>query len=1494
MAEAKAGVAVIGGGIAGIQAALDLAEAGYHVYLIERDISIGGNMARLDKTFPTNDCSTCMLSPKLLEVGAHPNVEILTRCEVVRLEGEPGNFILTVKKHPRFVFEDRCTACGECSKVCPIELPAEFNLGLNGRKAIYRHYPQAVPSAFAIDKAGIAPCRAACPAGISVQGYVALIAQKRYNEALRLIKRDNPFAAVCGRVCHHPCEKACYRGEIDEPIAIEALKRFVADLDLFSDHPYIPRRKGEREERVAVIGGGPAGLTAAYYLALEGYQVSIFEAMDQPGGLMIYGIPAFRLPRNVVQKEVELIVKLGIELKMGKIWGKDFSLRSLLKEESYRAVIIATGAQKPLNLNVPGEDLEGVIPAISFLRLFHRFEGKIDFDLGRRVVVIGGGNVAFDVARVARRLGAPEVTVLYRRSESELPATPEEVANAIEEGVLIQYLTGCIGIEGENGRVTGVRCIRMALGPPDESGRRRPVPVEGEFFTVPADTVFVAIGQRTDTGPFELEPPEYRPALSRWGTVVVDPITYETSVTGVFAAGDVVFGPSSVVQAVGSGKEAAVSVDRFIRGVDLKSGRKRTLSVAEKPSSIKARKIPPSKRLSLPRLPAEKRIKGFDEVSLSPSESEALKEAGRCLNCGVCSECHRCEEVCAAGAINPDMGVEEIRLKVGGIVVATGYKTFEASKKPEYGYGRYANVITSLEYERLLSASGPTGGRIVRPGDGRVPKRIAWIQCVGSRDRTVGREYCSALCCMYAIKQALITKDHDPEVETTIFFIDMRTAGKGFERYYERARRQGIRFIRSAVSRVVETPDDQCLEISYAVEEPETSTSFTKTERFDLVVLSVGVEPNSDLSRVLGLPLDAYGFVITDPLCPSKVPARPGIAVCGVLEAPKDIPESVMQASSAVGNLMELLSAPVAHLDTEKEEPSASIPLEPPRIGVFVCHCGTNIAGVVDVKALSGYASNLPGVVYATDLLFACAGDGTKHIVEAIVQKGLNRIVVASCSPRTHEPLFQKALTSAGLNPYLLEMANIRDQCSWVHSDCPEGATRKAMDLVRMAVAKAWYLEPVKEKAVPIVQRVLVVGGGPSGMTSALTVADAGFEVALVEEKPYLGGEAVNRFFFHPSGTPIRDVLKGLVERVVTHGRITLFLSTRVLASEGHPGHFVTTLGKLDDSGNICERITVEHGAVILATGAREYKGSEYLRGTHPGVITQAEFQRMLAEESEKLLGKIKHVVMIQCVGSRDEAHPYCSRVCCTTAVSNALKFMEICPDARVSILYRDIRTFGMRELIYLKAREQGVRFFRFDPESGKPEVVSNEKGLKVRVFDRSLGESITLTADLVVLSTGIEPLDSNREMASIFKVGLDQDGFFMEAHPKLRPVDTATTGIYIAGTAQGPKFIEECIDQAKASAAKVVAFLNRRYLVTGGRIAVVDPRKCSRCLTCVRVCPYGAPSIKAEGTSSAQIDPAICQGCGICSAECPAKAIDLRCFTDLQIKAKISVMAAA
>ncbi len=1466
-------VAVIGGGIAGIQASLDLAESGYRVYLLESDISIGGNMARLDKTFPTNDCSTCMLSPKLLEVASKENIEILTRTEVLGIEGEAGNFTLKLKQLPRFVNPDLCTACGECEKVCPVEIPSRFNLSLNKQKAIYRHFPQAVPSTYAIEKAGIAPCKAACPAGISVEGYIALIRKGLYKEALKLVKRDNPFAAVCGRVCHHPCEKACYRANQDEAIAIEALKRFVADMDLNSSDPYIPTCKPPKNRKVAIIGAGPAGLTAAYYLTIEGFSVTVFDAMDKPGGLLEYGIPEFRLPRNILRKEISLIKSVGFNIETGKRWGRDFSLKGL-KEDGYDAILIATGTQLPLWQNIPGEHLENVISAVNFLRDFH--SGK-PVKVGRKVIVIGGGNVALDTARTALRLGAKKVTVLYRRSEKEMPASREEFQNAVEEGVEFRFLTGCVEIKGQD-RVEGVRAIKMELGPADESGRRRPIPVEGSLHDIDADMVFVAIGQKPDISPLEAEPDSLKPKISRWGTIEVDPVTFETSVSGIFAAGDIVLGPSSVVQAIGTAKEAAISIQRYLEGRDLKAGRRRNLLTPDRPFL----KLPESKRRPLKKIPIDKRLNSFDEVTIGYSEEEALKEASRCLECGICCECYRCVEACAAGAIDHDMASRELEIKVSAVILATGFKPFNPALRPEYGYEKYPNVITSLEFERILSASGPYGGRLIRPGDGKHPKRIAWIQCVGSRDVSLKREYCSSVCCMYATKQAIITREHDHEVETFIFFIDFRSVGKGFERYYERARKQyGVKYIRCNISKVVETPDKD-LEITYL-----NSDGKLKTEIFDLVVLSVGLEPSEqiiNLSRVLNIDTDKYGFISTNPLSPTKS-SRKGIAVCGTAENTKDIPDSVIQASSAAAEVQ--MIAPATPHKGIKEEPIhvPSIELSPPRIGVFVCHCGINIAGVVNVSDVVRYASSLPFVEHAENLLFACASDGTNRIKEAIKKHKLNRIVVASCSPRTHEPLFQEAIIQADLNRYLLEMANIRDQCSWVHGNLPEKATEKAKDLVKMAVAKACLLNPLDEIKIPIIQKVLVIGGGPSGMTAALTLARQNIDVTLVEKEPSLGGFASKWLTWHYSGNFIKETLDELISEVTNHPRIRLFLSSQVTQFKGHPGEFTTTI--LNSKDNTTTEIS--HGAIIIATGAVEHPKTRFITSKSDNIITQSEFHKLMASDK---LTPVKHLVMLQCVGSRSKEHNYCGRICCTSAIANAIRYKKKYPESNVSILYRDIRTYGKRELLYLEARKIGIRFFRFDPEIDfEPEISEAENSIVISFVDRTIRKRMKLKADMLVLSTGVEASPDNEKLARLFKLSLDQDNFFMEAHIKLRPVETATTGIYLAGTAQGPKLFDECIDQARAAAAKASAFVKQRYLTVGGRIAVVNRSKCSVCLTCVKVCPYGAPSISGEYNVSATIDPAVCQGCGICVSECPAKAIELQCFTDSQLKAKILAM---
>ncbi|MGC8718797.1 MAG: NAD(P)-binding protein [Thermodesulforhabdaceae bacterium] len=1492
-------VAVIGGGIAGIQASIELANSGFHVYLIEKDISIGGIMAQLDKTFPTNDCSTCMISPKFLEVHAHPDIEILTRTEVLGLQGEAGNYLLKVRKLPRFIDEKLCTACGQCAAVCPIEVPDTFNQTLSLRKAAYKHFPQAVPAAYAIDKAGTAPCKAACPSGISIEGFIALIRKGLYADAIKLIKRDNPFPAVCGRVCPHPCETACYRGKQDDPIAIEKLKRFVADVDLFSSNPYIPEKKPPKGKRVAVVGAGPAGLTAAYFLAIEGYDVVVFEALEKPGGLLEYGIPSFRLDREVVRREIEIIKSLGVEIRTNTAWGRDFTLKDL-REKGFDAVFIGVGAWEPVPLNIPGEDLKNVYAGIHFLKAVCCGHPP---DIGKKVAIIGGGSVAIDAALTARRLGADEVTILYRRSRNEMPVVWEDLEEAEEEGIHIEYLTGCVEILGdEEGKVRGLRCIRMELGPPDESGRRRPIPIEGSFTEIEADTVISAIGQRVKFPALDKEPPETRLKLDRWGTLWVNPRTYETSVPGIFAAGDAVLGPATVVLAIGSAKEAAISIDRFLKGEDLEEGRDYFLPVPEKPFRIKPRK----RRVKYSKIPVEERLHSFKEIFLGFSEEEARQEAERCLECGICSECYRCEEVCLVHAVKHKMAPEELELPVVGVVVAPGFRTFDPLLKQEYGYKRYANVMTSLEFERMLAASGPTGGEIKCPKDGSHPKKIAWIQCVGSRDASIGRDYCSGVCCMYAMKQAMVAKDHDPEIEATIFFIDVRAMGKGFERYYERAKNQyGVRFVKSSISRIVEAPSGGKIEVSYVNEADELIS-----ELFDLVVLSVGVDPGSftkELVDKLNLTADSYGFIATDPF-DSVQTARAGIVVCGMGQGPKDIPDSVVQACSAAASLQKFASEglmdeqksskPVMTASSDDQRDSRIDLItagehERPRVGVFVCHCGINIAGVVDVKAVAEYARSLPDVVVAEDLLFACASDGTRRIKEAIRTYNLNRIVVASCSPRTHEPLFRDVIREAGVNKYLFEMANIRDQCSWVHSDDPRRATEKAKNLVRMAVAKARLLEALEELRIPIYQHAVVVGGGPSGMVAALQLAQQGYPVTILEKTSSLGGNASRWHYVHHSGASVQDYVKNLIDEVTRTESIRVLLNTEVVHCEGRPGAFVLTLRK--DNGREQELLTT--GAVIIATGAQEYRGPDFLLGQDPRVLTQREFQKAMAL-NDPIIKDVCRIVMIQCVGSRSPEHPYCSRICCTTAVANAICYKEMCPNAQITVLYRDIRTFGVKELLYAEARSMGIRFLRFN-ENSPPQVIKERpeerKGpgvFRVRYDDPVLKRTIWIPADLIVLSTGVVPSEENSGLSKIFKLSLDPDGFLMEAHIKLRPIDTATPGIFICGLAHGPKFLEECVAQAKGAASRATVFLRQKFITVGGSISVVNPEKCSRCLTCVRTCPYGAPSITEQnGRSTAVIDPAVCQGCGACVAACPGKAIELKLYTDEQILAKVSAL---
>ncbi|RLB86176.1 MAG: heterodisulfide reductase [Deltaproteobacteria bacterium] len=837
-------------------------------------------------------------------------------------------------------------------------------------------------------------------------------------------------------------------------------------------------------------------------------------------------------------------------------------------------------------------------------------------------------------------------------------------------------------------------------------------------------------------------------------------------------------------------------------------------------------------------------------------------------------KCRACEKFCENNAIDFGQKDRISEVNAGAIILATGFEVTDPMLRPEYGYDRYPNVITSIEFERFLSAAGPFEGHIQRPSDGKEPVKIGWIQCVGSRDASKGKDYCSYACCMYATKEAIIAREHDPRIQPTIFFIDIRAQGKGFDRYYERAKREhGVRYVRSMISRITEDPVTHDLEVHYLDQDGEF-----KDEVFDLMVLSVGFSPNAycrDVAEKLGVSLDRFGFFENQPMDLVSTD-REGIFVCGVAQGPKDIPDSVTQASSASAEAMAMLGEARNTLISEDKYPDEIPTLgEEPRIGVFVCHCGNNIASVVDVASVAEYALTLPNVVFADHFLFTCSTDTQTKIQDIIAEYSLNRVVIASCSPRTHESLFQDTARKAGLNKYLVEMANIRDQCSWVHSNVPEAATEKAKDLVRMSVARSLLLEPLYEFPFEVSQSALVIGGGMAGMTAALNLSDQGFRVYLVERDRELGGNAL-KLYYGPRGEDIRSLVQETIDNVSKDQRITIYTGAQVIGTSGHVGKFLSTI-KVGESQEV-----ISHGATIIATGGSEYKPEEYLYGKSPKVFTQREFQAILAQGDK--FPRATNVVMIQCVGSRDERNPYCSRICCTQAVTNALRVKSNDPETEVFVLFRDIRTFGLYELLYKEAREAGVQFIRYDP-SQMPSVRERDNGLEVKVFDQNLGEEMTLKADYLVLSVAIRPEESTRALATTLKLPLDEDGFFLEAHVKLRPLDFANAGYFLCGLAHGPKFLDESIAQAKGAAARAAEILSKDHMMVEAQVAVVDREKCVLCMTCARSCPFGVPKVGDDGFI--RIDPAECHGCGICASACPRKLIQVQHMKDDQILAK-------
>jgi len=896
-------VLVIGGGIAGIQASIDLANMGFQVYLVEKSPSIGGRMAQLDKTFPTNDCAMCILAPKMIEASQHPNIELLTYSEVEEAWGELGNFRVKVGRRAPYVDWDKCTGCGLCAEGCPVIMPSEFDQGLGERKAIFIPFAQAVPKKYTVDKREERPCKAACkdacPAHTNVLGYIKLIAEGKFEEAYKLIRDTNPLPAVCGRVCYAPCEEACNRGQIDEPIAIRDLKRFAADqVDIEKlEVPAITKR----DEKVAIIGSGPAGLAAANDLALKGYEVTIFEALPEPGGMLHYGIPEYRLPKEIVRREIGYIQKLGVEIRTGVEVGKDVALEEI--NSDYDALFLATGAPSGTRLRVEGENLSGVLEGIRFLRAVNLGE-KVK--VGKKVAVIGGGNTAIDCARLAKRLGAEEVNIVYRRSRAEMPASAEEVKAAEEEGIEIDFLTTPTRLCRDDGRIARLECMRTKLGELDPSGRRRPILIEGSEFSASVDTVITALGQTPKTEFAK----ELGISLSKRGTIEIDPKTGRTNIEGVFAGGDVVTGPAFVIDAIAAGKRTARSIDLYLQGKPIEFEEERKPEkLSEEEVEDRQKRFPFKRRVEMEKEPVEERIRSFGEVTLGYTPEEAVEEASRCLAGQIegCIECHECEKRCEANAINYHMQDEHIALDVGAIILATGLNFYDVSRIEEYGYGKIKNVITAMECERLTAASGPTMGALKRPSDGKIPHNIAFIQCVGSRDFR-NKSYCSSVCCMHATKEAMMAYEHEPGTKSTILYIDMRAVGKRFQEYIARAKKEyNVTYIRGRPGKIEVNPENGNPVIWYE----DTTTGETKRFEAELVVLAQAMIPQitRELAEILGIELDENGFVkIPDKLLQPLDTTRPGVFACGYVHSPRDIPDSVVQASGAAGRAAQVIA----------------------------------------------------------------------------------------------------------------------------------------------------------------------------------------------------------------------------------------------------------------------------------------------------------------------------------------------------------------------------------------------------------------------------------------------------------------------------------------------------------------------------------------------------------------------------------------------------------
>ncbi len=887
-------ILVIGGGIAGMETSLTLGDMGYKVLLVEKEASIGGKMVLLSKVFPTLDCASCIATPKMAAVANHENITILPYSEVDEIDRKGnGHFHVRLHRKPTFIDSAACTGCGQCELACTVAIPDQFNKDLIARRAAHIAFPQAVPKKAIIDHHGSSPCSYACPGGVKAHGYVSLVRAGHYEQAFHLHMEDAPLPGSLSRACYAPCEEKCTRAEMEGPVSIRGIKRFMVD-QYYDSHPEPEYGRPDKSsgKTVAVVGSGPAGLTAAYFLAQKGHRVEIFEAASQAGGMLRYGIPPYRLPKSIVDRDIKNIIALGVEIHTDS----PVSSISDLKKHGFDAIFLAMGTLEGYSMNLPGENLEGVTDCMTFLK--GSATGKIDNLSGKKVVIIGGGNSAIDPARTALRLKAEKVSIHYRRSRTEMPAHDWEVQAALDEGVELHELKMPVRFIGNNGHLDAIECINMELGMPDDSGRRRPIPIDGSEKTEPVDIAILAIGLRPSTvyfaGQLDLAPNE---------RVVTDPETLATSVPGVFAGGDVVTGPSMIIQAIGQGKRAAFYMDRFLMGkqlagvaFDQRLPMVEHQEVLERAGSNISRRDP----ITLPQISqAEHTTNGIQiEVERTMSEEDARYSANRCLDCGGCAECHECIQACPADAIHFEMRRDDQDINVGSVVLSTGFELFDPRGKPAYGYGRFPNVIDAMQMDRILAPTRPYNS-VVRPSDGKAPSNIAFVLCTGSRDESVGNRLCSQICCMYSLKQSQLLMGSLPLADITIYYIDIRAFGKGYDEFYEQAKGMGVYFVKGRVGRIEETAS-QNLTLFY---EDILNSDGIKQAEHDLVVLSVGLLPNTEaLSLFSGQQLESekIPFIreIDSDLEPCKTNIE-GVFVAGAASASRDIPDTIMHAGAA-------------------------------------------------------------------------------------------------------------------------------------------------------------------------------------------------------------------------------------------------------------------------------------------------------------------------------------------------------------------------------------------------------------------------------------------------------------------------------------------------------------------------------------------------------------------------------------------------------------------